>query len=259
MNKNLLRQILVLIAVIATITINVLANALPINGQNTGDISDTFDVYFVPAGYVFSIWGLIYLGLLAYAIFQVLPAQRDNPRLRSIDWPFLIGSAANIVWIFCWHYNLFPLSLLAMAVLLVSLIVIYLRLNIGRAAVPRPERWLVHLPFSIYLGWITVATIANVTDVLYDIGWSGWGVSEEAWFVIMTVVALIVATLMTLTRADVAYLLVLAWAFAGIAIKHGDTQVVSMVAWLATLIVVALALLSVIRRRRGWPAVTAAT
>ena len=168
MNNDRIRQIAVVIAVIAMITVNILANALPINGQATGEISDRFDVYFVPAGYVFSIWGLIYLGLLGYAIYQALPAQAQNPDLQSIGYLFVLSSIANIAWIFFWHYNLFTLSVVAMLALLILLILIYLRLDIGRAQVAPAMKWLVHLPFSIYLGWITVATIANITSWLYS-------------------------------------------------------------------------------------------
>ena len=258
MNRNLLRQILVLVAVVSTIIVNGLANALPINGQQTGDISDRFDVFFVPAGYVFSIWGLIYVGLIAYGIFQALPAQRDNAQLRAIDIPFYVASLANIVWIFLWHYEYFALTLAVMLILLVSLITIYLRLNIGRSQPPAAERWFVHLPFSIYLGWITVATIANATSLLDYLSWNGFGISEQTWFVIMLAVALVVAALMTWTRRDVAYLLVLAWAFAGIAVKHSDNSVVSTTSWIATAVVLVFVGVSIIRRRKGLPAVTAA-
>jgi hypothetical protein len=240
-NKDTVRQILIILAVVATIVINGLANALPINGLQTGEIADTFPVYFTPAGYVFAIWGLIYLGLIAYAIYQALPAQRENPRLRPIGGLFLVGSVANIAWILLWHYLQFPLSLVAMLVLLGSLIGIYLRLDIGRSRPPRAERWFVDLPFSIYLGWITVATIANVTALLSYLNWNGFGISDEAWLVIMLAVALVVAVLMALTRRDVAYLLVLAWAFAGIAVKHAAVPVVSTAAWVATAVVLILA------------------
>lgn len=248
MNTNLLRQILVVVSVIATIIVNGLANALPINGQGTGEISDSFDVLFVPAGYVFSIWGLIYLGLVAYAIYQVLPAQRNNPRLRSIDIPFYVASLANITWIFLWHYEQFALSMVVMLILLASLIVIYLRLGIGRTAFPTWERWTVALTFSIYLGWITVATIANATILLEYIGWNRWGLSEVTWFLIMLVTALIVAALMAWTRSDIAYLLVLVWAFAGIAVKQSDISTVATASWIATVAVLVLVGVSFVRR-----------
>ena len=209
MNNDKLRQAIVVVMVISTIVINGLANALPLNGQTTGEISDRFDVFFVPAGYVFSIWGLIYLGLGAYAIYQAIPAQSDNRRLRRIGVPFTIASLANIAWIFLWHYEQFPLTLVAMLTLLVSLIVTYLRLDISRAKVTTAERWTVDVPFSIYLGWITVATIANVTSLLEYLNWSGWGIQPEVWAVIMLIAGLAIASAVSLTRGDVAYLLVL--------------------------------------------------
>jgi hypothetical protein len=259
MNKDLSRQILIVVAVLATIAVNGLANALPINGLATGAISDSFPVYFTPAGYVFAIWGLIYLGLLAYAVYQALPSQRHNPRLRSIGALFLVGSVANIAWILLWHYLLFPLTLVAMLVLLGTLIAIYLRLRIGRSSPPTVERWAVDLPFSIYLGWITVATIANVTALLNYWGWGGFGVSEETWLIVVLAVALVVATLVALTRGDVAYLLVLAWAFAGIGVKHSSITPVATAAWVATGYVLALVVVSLLRGRRKQPAPALAT
>src|SRR5687767_4589118 len=133
MNKGFLRQVITAIFTIAMIAVNALANILPINNQNTGEISDRFEVYFTPAGYVFSIWGLIYIGLIAYSIYQALPAQRDNKALDETAPWYWLSSAANIVWILLWHYNLFYTTLLAMGLLLISLIMIYVRLNIQRA------------------------------------------------------------------------------------------------------------------------------
>jgi hypothetical protein len=246
MNKNLFRQILVILAVAVTITINALADILPINGLGTGQISDGFKVFFVPSGYVFSIWGVIYLGLIAYAIFQVLPAQRENPRLQATAGLFLASSVANCAWIFLWHYQLFVWTLLAMFILLVSLILMYLKLGIGRSTVTRAENWLVRVPFSVYLGWITVATIANVTDGLAYLKWSGWGIAPQAWAVIMLAVAVLVAALMALTRRDLAYLLVLVWAFVGIALKFATVPLVAYAAWAASAVVVVFVLLIVI-------------
>ena len=189
MKRDTLRQVIAVIAVVATIVVNALANILPFNGQETGAISDRFAIYFVPAGYVFSIWGLIYLGLIAYAIFQALPAQRENPRLRSIGGLFLLSSVANIAWIFLWHYEVFAATLPVMLVLLGSLIAIYLRLGTGLTQVSRAETWMVRVPFSVYLGWITVATVANATQLLYFLGWNGGALGPEVWTVIMLAVA----------------------------------------------------------------------
>ncbi len=248
MNKDILRQILTVIATIATITINGLANALPLNGLNTGEISDRFQVYFTPAGYVFSIWGVIYLALIAYTIFQALPAQRENEALRAIAPWYWLGSAANSAWIFLWHYELFAWTVPVMLILLASLIAIYLRLDIGRREVSARMRWLVHLPFSIYLGWITVATIANVTAVLWWAGWDGFGIRSEVWTAIVLAAAVIIATLMALTRRDVAYELVLVWAFVGIAARHPNVPLVTSSAIAAAVIVAVLAALSALPR-----------
>jgi len=230
MKREVAKQIVVVLALVATIAVNGLANALPLNNLTTGEISDRFDVYFVPAGYVFSIWGLIYLALAAYVVYQALPAQRDNARLQSITDLFALSCLANVAWLVLWHYEVFPLTLVAMLTLLLVLIAIYLRLSIGRARVSAAEKWLVHVPFSIYLGWITVATIANVTTVLDYLGWDGWGV-PQVWAVVMLVAGAGIASAVGLTRGDVAYMLVIVWAFVGIAVKHAAAPLVSIAAW----------------------------
>ena len=240
--KDIFRQVLVVVSTLAVIVVNALANALPFNGQTTGEVSDGFDVYFVPAGYVFSIWGLIYLALIAFSVYQALPGQRDNPRLRRIGYLYVLSCLANIAWLFLWHWEYFAFTLVAMVALLLLLIGIYLLLGTGRTRVRGVETWLVRVPFSIYLGWITVATIANVTSLLDHLGWNGWGISPVAWAVIMLVVAIIVASLVSITRGDIAYVAVIVWAFAGIAVKHSDTQAVAITAWV-TAGIVALTLL----------------
>lgn len=241
MNRDVLRQVVVVIATSATVVINGLANALPLNGQTTGEISARFRVYFVPAGYVFSIWGLIYVGLILYTVYQALPGQRDNPRLRATGYLFALSCAANIAWLFLWHYEYFLLTLVAMGALLLLLIAIYLRLGIGQVAVSTAERWLVHLPFSIYLGWISVATIANVTSVLDYLNWGGWGIRAEFWTMIMLLAGVVLAFAMALTRGDLAYGLVIVWAFVGIAVKHSVVPRVATGTWIAVCLV-ALAL-----------------
>ncbi|MBN2258177.1 MAG: hypothetical protein JW704_10185 [Anaerolineaceae bacterium] len=247
--KDTLRQVSVLVTLLATIIVNGLANALPINGLNTGQVSDRFDVYFVPAGYVFSIWGLIYLGLIAYAIFQALPTQRTNPRLRSTGWWVVLGGLANIAWIFLWHYEIFPLTLLAMLVLLLSLIMVYLRLGTGKSTVDRVETWLVRVVFSIYLGWITVATVANVTSLLDYLKWDAFGLAPETWTIIMLAAVLFISTMMSFTRRDIAYTLVILWALVGIALKHAAVPAVAAPTWITFgLVALALLMAHVLRR-----------
>ncbi len=234
MNKDRTRQWINVVALIGTIVVNGLANALPLNGLTTGEVSDRFDVYFVPAGYVFSIWGLIYVALAAFVIYQALPDQRENVHARRIGYLFALTCVANVAWLFLWHYEVFPLTLVAMVALLLLLIGIYLRLDIGRTAPSAADKWLVHIPFSLYLGWVTVATIANATSLLDYVGWGGWGISPEIWTVIMLVAATGITAAVIFTRGDITYGAVIVWALAGIAVKHGGTGIVSTAAWIAT-------------------------
>ncbi len=240
MNKDQIRQAAVISTVLLTIFFNILANALPLNGQNTGEISDRFPVYFVPAGYVFSIWSLIYIGLIAYAVYQALPSQRENPRLRATGWLFVASGIANIAWLFFWHYNIFVLTIVAMLLLLGLLVAIFLRLGIGRETVSTQMKWSVHIPFSIYLGWITVATIANASNVLYDLGWNGAPLAPEVWTVIMLAAALIITATMLVTRRNIAYALVIVWASIGIAVKQVGVALVPTTAWIVAGLVVLL-------------------
>ncbi len=243
--KDILRQVLVLLSTIGVLVTNGLASTLPLNNQTTGQISDRFDVYFVPAGYVFAIWGLIYLALIAYSLYQLLPSQRENPRQRSTGWLYVLSCIANITWLFLWHYEYFALTLVAMVALLLLLIAIYLRLGTGRTRVPTTETWLLRVPFSIYLGWITVATIANATSLLDYLGWNGWLLSPEAWAAIMLVAAALIASAVSLTRGDIAYVLVIVWAYVGIAIKHSGTPLVVILAGFLAGFVLATLLLGV--------------
>jgi hypothetical protein len=247
--KDTLRQIANLVSVIITLTVNILASTLPLNGQNTGEISDRFDVYFVPAGYVFAIWGIIYIGWIAFTIYQFRAGQKDSPRLRKLGYLFALSGIFNSAWLFAWHYNAFGLSVIFMLTLLGLLIASYLVLNVNRVSVSPAERWSVDIPFSIYLGWITVATVANVTDWLYLVEWNGFGIAPHIWAVIMIVVASILGFLMTFTRRDAAYVGVLAWSFIGIAVKQADVANVVAAAWIGAGIMIVLAIYSLFRRQ----------
>ena len=255
-------QLAVLVMTLVVIVTNVLANALPIAGRTTGDISDGFTASVVtPSGYVFAIWGLIYLGLFAYAVWQVLPAQADNPRVQMVAWPVTVGHVANTLWIVAWHYLAFGASLLLMLVLLASLIVTYLRLRSapggagrGRSEPGATERLLARGTFSVYLGWITVATVANVTIWLLSIGWDGGFLPAAVWGAITLVVATLLGVRMLLRYRDAAYAAVLVWAFVGIVVNQFATPLVA-----ATAIVGVLALLyvaAVTFGRRGYTAST---
>jgi hypothetical protein len=249
MSKPSLWPVVNALAVAATVVVNGLANALPFNGQTTAEISDRFEVLFTPAGYVFSIWGLIYFGLILFAVYPFLPAQHGNPRLARLGPWFLVASAANIAWIFLWHYQAFWWTLPVMLTLFSSLLVIYIRLDVGRAVVSASERWMVQHPFSLYLGWITVATIANVTALLWLAGWDGWGISPQAWTVIMMGAGAVIACLLTLTRRDVVFPLVVVWALAGIAVRNAAIPVVEAAAWVAAVVVLVGTVIGYLRGR----------
>ncbi|HQN43568.1 MAG TPA: tryptophan-rich sensory protein [Anaerolineaceae bacterium] len=238
-----LRTILNLLTLALTLVVNSLANILPLNGMNTGQISDSLPSLFTPAGYVFSIWSIIYIGLIAFGIYQALPSQRNNPRIERMGWWFVIANLFNSAWIFAWHYLQFGLSVVLMLGLLVSLLVIYER--IGRRAASRVETWTVNVPFSIYLGWITVATVANIASLLISLGWNGFGI-PAVLTVVMIGVATLLGVLMILLKREIAYPLVLIWAFAGIAAVRADVPLVEIGA-----IVAAALLLLVMLARIG--------
>jgi hypothetical protein len=249
-SKDILRQFAVILTTIFTLVINSAANAIPLNGRETGEISDSFNVLFVPAGYVFSIWGLIYLGLTAYTLFQALPAQRQNPKLRRTGWLVALSNLLNGSWIVFWHYGYYTVTLGVMLALLAVLIVIFLRLDRANHPFSTAERWAVGIPFSVYLGWITVATIANATAVLRYLGWNGGGISELAWTLILLAAGVVIAALMAFIRRDVPYLLVLVWAFAGISARWLNDPVLGVAGFVAAGVVLALAVAGALRSGR---------
>ena len=239
-------QILTVLATLVTITINALANILPLNGLETGVISDRFEIFFVPAGYVFSIWGLIYLALIAYTVYQALPAQAENPILKKIAPLYWVGSLANSIWIFLWHYEVFSLTVIAMVAILISLILISQKL-VGTDGL---EKWMVRLPFSIYLGWISVATIANVSQNLFLYKWNGWGIDGQTWAVIMLAVASLLGILKIWQEKDTPYALVLVWAFVGITVSQSGVALVVNAAWVSVIVLVIALIAGIVKSKK---------
>jgi benzodiazapine receptor len=238
-------QVLNILSFVAVLVVNTLASTVGINGRLTGALSDKIPNLFVPAGLTFSIWGLIYLLLLLFAIGQargLFSSGQNVPEgTRRVGWLFILSSAANVGWLLLWHFELIGLSMLAMLVLLASLLGIYLRLGTGRGRVRAGERLFFRLPFSMYLGWITVATIANATALLVKAGWNGFGLAPEVWTVAVIAVAALVTLAMLATRRDAGYGLVVLWALAGIALKRSaDGSAASRVVFLATVVCGAL-------------------
>jgi hypothetical protein len=218
------------IGIIATIIVNALAVLLPLNGKTTNQLSDAIPNLFVPAGITFSIWSVIYLFLIVFMLYQILELGKKEkgdmmPIYKIGPW-FMISCLSNIVWIFLWQYKYVSFSLLAMLILLISLLMIYLRLNIGLSAVPLREKLAVHVTISIYLGWISVATIANVTAVLVKANVGELFLGQATWTILVIAVAAILTILMLLRRKDIAYSLVIIWALLGIIIKRlGDDPI----------------------------------
>lgn len=235
-------RIWMIISLVITLVVNILANTLPLFGRTTESISDQFPILFVPAGYVFSIWGLIYLALIVFTIYAVTKKGQANERIDRIAGWFVAANLFNAAWIFLWHAELFVLTLIPIVGLLISLIAVYLRLRVGLEKRDWVEKLIVDTPFSIYLGWATVAVVANVTQVLYHLGWMGAPLSQATWAVIMLAVATLLGLLMIFTRREVAYPLVLVWAFVGIWIKQSDVPLVANVALGAAILLGVLAL-----------------
>jgi len=227
MNKNRLvlsLSILNLLGFIGTVIVNALATTLPINNITTGELSDLYPNLFVPAGLTFAIWGLIYVLLGIFVIYPLIPSVRRDPQkvdfVQRIGPLFFISCLANIGWIFAWHYQIVPLSLVLMLIILGSLLIIYLRLNIGKSEARKAEKYFVHLPFSVYLGWITIATIANVTALLVNTNWNAWGLGQQFWAVAVIIVGIAIALSVLFTRKDIYYCLVVDWALLGILLKR---------------------------------------
>jgi hypothetical protein len=246
-----LRQFAVIVITLVTISVNALANILPINGIQTGDVSDKYFTLFTPAGYVFIIWSVIYIGILSYMVYQALPSQRTNPRLRAIGWWYVAGNLANTIWIFFWHYEQLLITVGLIVVLLVCLVMAYLRLAAARqqkGLVSRGEFWTTHVPFSIYTAWVTVATVANTSSLLVSTGWDGSPLSPAVWTVALLLVATGIGLFFLSRWRDVAYVGVLVWAFIGIAVNQSD---VALVSWTAAGLAGVLAVLAVGALLRG--------
>ncbi len=240
-SKTRFLQALNIFSFVAVVIVNTLASTVGINGRLTGAISDSIPNLFVPAGLTFSIWGLIYLLLLLFTIAQARglfsSAANCPDGTRRITWLFFLSSAGNIGWLLLWHYQQVGLSLLAMLVILASLIAIHQRLGTGRTPATAAERWFFRVPFSVYLGWITVATIANATAVLVKAGWNGFGLQPQVWAAAVVIAAALLTIAVLATRRDIPYGLAVLWALCGIALKRSaDSTPASQVTFVTAVV-----------------------
>ncbi|GMX58506.1 MAG: hypothetical protein MCSN_1600 [Candidatus Microsyncoccus archaeolyticus] len=217
--KNIYLKILAGLSYVAMVTVNSLANILPINNQTTGAVSDAYPNLFAPAGVTFSIWGLIYLLLAGYVIFQFTKgSQKKEELIKKINPLFIATSLVNIAWIFSWHYDYIGLSVILISTLLVLLIKIADILC--KEQFTGSEKLFISAPFSIYFGWITVATIANITTFLVSLGWNGFGIADFIWTSIILLIGALIGILRLNKDKNIAYGLVLIWAYLGILLKH---------------------------------------
>ncbi len=246
------RQLFCYITLIIALVVNALATLLPLGGIDTGELARSFDVLFLPAGYVFSIWGLIYIAVLAFTIFQGLGRHKFDRELDKIGTAFCWTNIANALWLIFFHYELIVLSLVPMLALLGLLIYITVRLNVGRERAPIPRLWFVHLPFGIYLGWISVATVANVTQVLSIAGLSGVLFGDVGWTIVTFVAVLALSLFMSFRLSNIPHAAVVVWALIGIAVEQSEVEVVAVAA-IVTAVLVVLGLIAALFLKREHP------
>lgn len=242
------------VSFIVVVTMNVLANALPIAGITTGEVSDSYFNLFAPAGLTFAIWGLIYFLLAGFSIYSAFPRllgeERHSEMVRRTAIWFTASNIFNSLWIFAWHYQQIGLSLILIILVFLTVGVVYHAVR----AYPTSstlERVFIKIPFQIYFGWLTVAVIANVTTWLVDRGWDGFGLPAAFWTVLVIVVAVGIGYLVLARNFDLPYIGVLVWALLGIVIKRvqTDPQVWSVIIT-AALAIVALVVLAVLEWRK---------
>lgn len=209
-------------AYVLVVAVNALANALPLFGVKTGDVSRMYGNLFTPAPVTFAIWGVIYALLAGFVLLQA--GAFDSAGMRSAlvaersGWWFAAGCVLNAAWLVCWHGRLLGLCVALLAALLVTLAVMS-----GRMAYFRmgwKEQWLVRAPFSIYFGWITVATIAGIAAWLTQLRWNGWGIAPPVWTMIVLILGVVIALITALRRLDALYALAVAWGFGGVLLRH---------------------------------------
>ncbi len=218
-NKNFL--ILNILALLWVLTVNALANILPINGMNTGEVSALYPSLFTPAGFTFSIWSVIYLLLIGFVITQF--SIQGKTYFTELSLWFLASCVFNMSWILVWHYQLVYASVLIMLLLLFSLTKIFLLIQQNKLTTWK-EKLFIKLPVTFYLSWICVATIANISALLVSLSWEGGILSPSAWTITMISVASLVGIFITERYREPAFLLVLIWAFFGIYSKWNGTE-----------------------------------
>jgi benzodiazapine receptor len=243
---------------LGVIAVNALANILPINGMNTGQVSGFYPNAFVPAGFTFSIWGLIYLLLLTYTIAYTYYSVKRNHYekvfafVERINPYFLVTCVLNMAWILVWHYLQIELSVLIMLLFLITLIQLFLKTSTGKDNLSGFQCLFLYTPFMVYLGWISVATIANITALLVAYKFSGLGLSPMHWSVIMIMIALMLSIIMLKKHQSVSFALVVAWAFWGIRARQGsEYPLIQSITTVSVIYLLAMIAITLTKRNRG--------
>jgi benzodiazapine receptor len=240
-----------IIAFVLTVIINGLAGSTTlIGGVNTAFISDSNPTLITPAGFTFAIWGIIYILLGVFVVYQALPSQKEKEYHKQISWLFILISLTNIVWLFLWQYNQVTLALPVIVLFLIGLILIYTRLGIGKTQVPLKEKLAIHTPFSVYLGWITIATIANAAVAGVSTNWDGFGISPETWGILIIIIALLLTLIVTATRKEIAYGLVIVWALFGIISKQTNINIITTAEASAAIILITLVAIAILTKMK---------
>lgn len=226
MKKTL--QISNIIALVITITINYLSSSGIFKGVTVADISDKYNNYFTPAGYAFSIWGIIYLGLLAFVIYTgkslFLNEESDEGIVLKVGWWFTLSCVANSLWIVFWVNDVLWVTVLLMLFLLFCLVKIILNLNMEMDYHPIKKYLFIYWPFAIYAGWVSVALIADISAFLVKSNWDGFGLSPVLWAIIMIVIAGLVNLLMIWKRNLREFGIVGIWALIAIAVENYNIE-----------------------------------
>ncbi len=254
-NNSLILQIVIALSIVLTIIVNGILEALPLNGATSGEISDFYPSMFTPPGYVFSIWSVIYSLLIITAYYQIRSSQRDMPYLKWTAFFYVIGGIINTLWLTIFHLAYTDVAIYLVTPVLIFTflfigLVTYIKLGIGIMEVPISEKLGIHLPISVYIGWVSLASIANTASVLnVAIPAIPSGI-QEMWTAVVIVIALLITLLMLILRKDIAYSLVVIWATVGIGLKQILIPVISIAAFgTAVIIAIAIILVPIMRKK----------
>lgn len=251
MNRDIVRQWATMVAIWASFSANILANLIPLNGLSIGAISNQLfgDVLITPENYAFSVWGIIFLGLISFAFFQARNSQRHSPQIQRIGFLLVASSLAQILWVIVFLMRWFSLSLVAMIAILLPLMEAYRRLQVGKQRVSPQQQWFVRIPISLYLSWLALATILNVAIALTALGWNGGGISPVLWTGIALVLAAGVAAIAAIAHKDIAYVAVFAWGLVATAVRQWGIPELAFTALGLVAIDVVVLLVSLGRRK----------